>query len=112
MEEKLNSYEKILLKKLDNSKINVELKELRDSINSVIDNRKKKTTADCINAYIEVLKSQDKSQLLNQKNSLTDRMKSFIVNDEEYEKIRREKMEKEYCQLIEEIKDLKEEVAN
>jgi transcriptional regulator of heat shock response len=42
LEEKLNLYENILKKKMDNANINLELKVMRESINELIENRKKK----------------------------------------------------------------------
>lgn len=38
------------------------------------------------------------------------KLKSSNLNDEEYEKIKREKLEKEFFSLIEELNQLKEEV--
>ena len=38
------------------------------------------------------------------------KLKSTNINDQEYEKIKREKLEKEFFSLIEELNQLKEEV--
>jgi len=115
LEEKLILHEKILKKKFENFKINTELKELREKINEIIENRKKKIeinnsfkTNDNID-FIENAKSLANLSF-EQKNSIPMRLKSMIINDEEFEKIKREKLEKEYNYILEEINQLKEEV--
>ena len=117
LEEKLNLYEKVLKKKMENARINLELKDMRESINQYIDNRKKKL--DICNS----LKKSEDNTLENNRKTLDNlsinhrqlssgRLKCSIVNDEEYEKIKREKLEKEYFTLLEDLNQLKEEVFN
>ena len=84
MEEKLNLHELILKKKLKNAYVNKELKEKRENINEIIENKKIKNEKKTSNKY--------------------------EGNDIEFEKIKREKLEKEFYKLLEEIKETKEEV--
>lgn len=115
LEEKINLHEKVLKKKMENCRINLELKEMRETINELIDNRKKKL--DLCNS----LKKNEENIFENNKDAVekisinhrqlsSGRLKSSIINDVEYEKIKREKLEKEYFALIEDLNQLKEEV--
>jgi hypothetical protein len=115
LEEKLNLHEKILKKKMDNARINLELKEMRESINEHIENRKKKLEISHSlkkNEDITLennLNTVEKLSIIHRKSSLG-RLKSLNVNDEEYEKIKREKLEREYYAYLDELNQLKEEV--
>ena len=100
MENKINLYEKILTQKLKNAKVNTELKGLRENINLIIENRQKK---------LEINNGKITENTSNNKPYSSFRTKS-ILNEEEFEKIKKEKLEKEYFNLLEEIKELKEEV--
>ena len=118
LEEKFNLHEKILKKKLENARVNLELKELRENINEIIDNRKKKLDfSNSFKKIDEIINNQNENTnknlnnlSLNQGHSVNGRIKSMFLNDEEFEKIKREKLEKEYYSIIEEISQLKEEV--
>lgn len=87
LEEKLNLHEMILRKKLKNALVNKELKEKRENINEIIENKKIKNDKDVNKLLINT-----------------------ILNDEEVEKIKREKAEKEFYKLVEDIKEIEEEV--
>lgn len=100
---------------MDNARINLELKEMRESINELIENRKKKLET------CNSLKKNEDDTLENNWNTVeklsinhrqlsSGRLKSLNVNDEEYEKIKREKLEKEYYAFLDEVNQLKEEV--
>lgn len=110
----MNLHEKILKKKLNNGKIHAELKGIRERINELIENRKKKIDK-CNFLKKNEVNALDKDtsffekQSINIKQSFTGRLKSSS-NDKEYEKIKREKLEKEYYVLMDEINQLKEEV--
>ncbi len=118
LEEKLNIWENILKKKFENAKVNSELKELRENINSIIENRKKKLEiTNSFKKSDESINQMENTKNLvnlsnNQRHSISGKLKSIIINDEEFEKIKREKLEKEYLSLLEEIQQLKEEVNN
>jgi len=115
LEEKINLYEKVLKKKLENSKINLELKEMRENINELIYNRKKKIEiCNSLKKNEDNLFENDKNTMeklsINNRQISSGRLKCSIVNDEEYENIKREKLEKEYLILMEELNQMKEEV--
>ncbi len=100
---------------MDNARINLELKEMRESINEHIENRKKKLEISHSlkkNEDITLennLNTVEKLSIIHRKSSLG-RLKSLNVNDEEYEKIKREKLEREYYAYLDELNQLKEEV--
>ncbi len=115
LEEKLNLHEKVLKKKMNNSRINLELKEMRETINDLIENRKKKleicnSLKKSEDITIENNRNTIQKMSINQIQSSSGRLKYSFINDEEYEKIKREKLEKEYYTIIEELNQVKEEV--
>jgi hypothetical protein len=93
----------ILKKKLKNAYVNKELKEKRENINDIIENRKNKNS---------LMKSGLKLGENEKDREIEIERECDIVtsNNEEYEKIKREKAEKEYYKLLDEIKDAMEEV--
>jgi hypothetical protein len=108
MEEKLNLHEMILKKKLKNAYVNKELKEKRENINEIIENRKNKNYKknDFKSGEKDTDKDIDKDLDIHNEKGF-DMINS---NNLQYEKIKRDKAEKEYFRLLNEIKEAMEEV--
>jgi hypothetical protein len=86
--EKIRIYEKILKTKLKNCYMSKEIKDMREQIDSIIMTRlQKKESSNFHSSY-----------------------SNGILKDEEIEKIKKEKIEKEYSDLVAEINKLNQEV--
>ena len=84
--EKINTWENILKIKLKNFEISQKIKEQREEIDSLISERTPKKETSSHSAL------------------------GGIFKDKEIEQIKREKLEKEYLNLIDEVKSLRKEV--